>query len=48
MSDVQMHTSGTTGHPKGVMLANPLVLSAIIRSMHAAGVRLIAFNPART
>ncbi len=33
---VQMHTSGTTGHPKGVLLPNRSFF-AVIRSMHAHG-----------
>jgi acyl-CoA synthetase (AMP-forming)/AMP-acid ligase II len=40
---VQMHTSGTTGHPKGVMLANRSFF-AVIRSMHAAGDDWIGFT----
>jgi acyl-CoA synthetase (AMP-forming)/AMP-acid ligase II len=39
---VQMHTSGTTGHPKGVMLPNRSFF-AVIRSMHAAGDDWIGF-----
>lgn len=40
---VQMHTSGTTGHPKGVMLPNRSFF-AVIRSMHAAGDDWIGFT----
>jgi acyl-CoA synthetase (AMP-forming)/AMP-acid ligase II len=40
---VQMHTSGTTGRPKGVMLPNRAFF-AVIRSMHAAGDAWIGFT----
>ncbi|MEM7305296.1 MAG: fatty acid--CoA ligase [Planctomycetota bacterium] len=40
---VQMHTSGTTGQPKGVMLPNRSFF-AVIRSMHAAGDDWIGFR----
>jgi len=42
---VQMHTSGTTGRPKGVMLPNRSFF-AVIRSMHAAGDDWIGFTQA--
>ena len=41
---VQMYTSGTTGHPKGVMLAHRSFF-AVIRSMEAVGDPWIGFGP---
>ncbi|GJM23215.1 MAG: acyl-CoA synthetase [Planctomycetota bacterium] len=41
---VQMYTSGTTGHPKGVMLANRSFF-AVVASMRAAGDAWIGFGP---
>lgn len=41
---VQMYTSGTTGHPKGVMLANRSFF-AVVAAMRAAGDPWIGFGP---